>query len=145
MRRTRDSVLRLVLWLLTVGYLVTGLGGFALSAEPMRTITDRTGRTVKIPANPKRIASFLGPSYEKIFLLGCADKVVMTAINQPPWSHKLRPEVKNNALMDLNISYSDPDVEELLPRGIDLVFYWQWPRQTQKMLAAGIPVVCPLA
>lgn len=125
-------------------FLVIGFCGFAFSAGPMRTIIDRTGRTVEIPVDPKRIACFLGPSYEKILLLGSADRVVMTAINQPPWSYKIRPAAKKNSLMDLNISYTDPDVEKLLAMGIDLVFYWQWPRQTEKMLAAGIPVVCPL-
>jgi iron complex transport system substrate-binding protein len=118
---------------------------FTFAAEPMRTITDRTGRTVKVPIDPKRIACFLGPSYEKTLLLGSADRVVMTAINQPPWSYKIRPQAKKNSLMDLQVSYNDPDVETLLATGIDLVFYWQWPRQAEKMLAAGIPVVCPLA
>lgn len=143
MRMGQKGVYRLF-FLALVGSLLMGSAGYVFCAEPMRTIVDRTGRAVKIPVNPKRIACFLGPSYEKTLLLGSADKVVMTAINQPPWSYKIRPAATKNSLMDLQISYNDPDVERLLAAGIDLVFYWQWPRQTEKMLAAGIPVVCPL-
>lgn len=144
MERCQKSVRVLILMVLGCAFLVIGLCGLVFSAEAMRTITDRTGRTVRIPVNPRRIACFLGPSYEKALLLGSADRVVMTAINQPPWSYKIRPAAKKNSLMDLNVSYTDPDVEKLLAMGIDLVIYWQWPRQTEKMLAAGIPVVCPL-
>ena len=139
-------VLCLLIFLLLVSsliYLCTG--SRAVRGEPMRTITDRTGRVVQIPVDPKRIACFFGPSYEKVFLLGSADKVVMAAINQPPWSQKLRPQVRKISLMNLEVSFTDPDVERLLAKGIDLVFYWQWPRQTEKMLSAGIPVVCPLS
>jgi len=107
-----------------------------------RTITDRNGKTVLIPIEPKRIACFFGPSYEKVFLLGAADKVAVMSIIQPPWSQKLNPRLKQIPRME---SYSDPDVERILTLGVDLVFYWQWPQQTEKMAAAGIPVVCPYA
>lgn len=141
-----SKALRCLIFLLIANslfYLCTDSRG--ICAEPMRTITDRVGRTVQIPVSPKRIACFFGPSYEKVFLLGSADKVVMTAINQPPWSQKLRPDAKKISLMNLEVSFTDPDVERLLTKSIDLVFYWQWPRQTEKMLSAGIPVVCPLS
>lgn len=112
------------------------------NAQGTRPITDRIGRTVKVPLEPKRIACFLGPSYEKVFLLGSGDKVAVMSIRQSPWAQKLNPNLKKVPLMP---SYSDPDVERILELGIDLVFYWQWPQQTEKMLAAGIPVVCPLS
>lgn len=144
MKRYKKAVRGLILLVLASGLISICTVRHAFAGEPMRTITDRTGRTVRIPVSPKRIACFLGPSYEKTLLLGSADRVVMTAIKQPPWSCKIRPGGEKNSLMDLQVSYSDPDVERLLAMGIDLVFYWQWPRQTEKMLAAGIPVVCPL-
>jgi iron complex transport system substrate-binding protein len=107
----------------------------------MRTVTDRTGRTVQVPADPKRIACFFGPSYEKAFLFGFGDRVAAMSIKQTPWAHKLNPALKKVVIMP---SYSDPDTEKMLQLGIDLVFYWQWAQQTQKMKAAGIPVVCPM-
>jgi iron complex transport system substrate-binding protein len=118
------------------------LGHFAESAaREMRPVTDRTGRTVQVPVEPKRIACFFGPSYEKAFLFGFGDRVAAMSIKQTPWAHKLNPALKKVVVMP---SYSDPDTEKILQLWIDLVFYWQWPQQTQKMTAAGIPVVCPM-
>jgi iron complex transport system substrate-binding protein len=37
------------------------------NAQGTRSVTDRIGRTVKVPLEPKRIACFFGPSYEKVF------------------------------------------------------------------------------
>jgi iron complex transport system substrate-binding protein len=110
------------------------------AAAPMKTVTDRNGRTVQVPVEPKKIACFFGPSYEKLFLLGSADKVAAMSLKQSPWAHKLNPALKKVVVMP---SYTDPDVEKLLQLGVDLVFYWQWPQQTRRMASAGIPVVCP--
>lgn len=110
------------------------------AAAPMKTVIDRNGRTVQVPVEPKKIACFFGPSYEKLFLLGSADKVAAMSLKQSPWAHKLNPDLKKVVVMP---SYTDPDVEKLLQLGIDLVFYWQWPQQTRRMSSAGIPVVCP--
>ncbi|MDD2336890.1 MAG: ABC transporter substrate-binding protein [Geobacteraceae bacterium] len=106
----------------------------------MKTVTDRYGKKIRVPVEPKRIACFFGPSYEKVFLLGEADKVAAMSIRQPPWAHKINPGLENIVVMP---SYSNPDVERMLSLGIDLVFYWQWPQQTRHMTNAGIPVVCP--
>jgi iron complex transport system substrate-binding protein len=112
------------------------------NAQETRSVTDRIGRMVKVPLEPKRIACFFGPSYEKVFLLDSANKVAVMSIRQPPWAQKLNPNLKKIPLMP---SYSDPDVERILEFGIDLVFYWQFPQQIEKMSAAGIPVVCSLS
>lgn len=108
--------------------------------KTMKTVTDRNGRTVRVPVEPKRIACFYGPSYEKAFLLGSADRVAVMSIKQPPWARKLNPDLEKIPIMP---SYSNPDVEQILGLGVDLVFYWQWPQQTRKMATAGLPVVCP--
>lgn len=127
-----------------IGIFFVLLGLFSSSegaaAEKTKTVIDRIGRTVKIPVDPQRIACFFGPSYEKVFLLGSADKVAVMSIKQPPWSQKLNPALKTMQIMP---SYSDPDVEKILSMGIDLVFYWNMSQQIEKMSAAGIPVVCP--
>jgi iron complex transport system substrate-binding protein len=115
-------------------------GKGAVAAEKTKIVTDRSGRTVKVPVDPQRIACFFGPSYEKVFLLGSADKVAVMSIKQPPWSQKLNPALK---MMQIMPSYTDPDVEKILSMGVDLVFYWQMNQQIEKMSAAGIPVVCP--
>jgi iron complex transport system substrate-binding protein len=116
------------------------LGTAAAAERAMKTVVDGNGRTVRVPVEPKRIACFFGPSYEKVFLLGAADRVAAMSIRQPPWAHKINPGLDNIVVMP---SYSNPDVERMLSLGIDLVFYWQWPQQTRHMTNAGIPVVCP--
>jgi len=110
------------------------------AAEKTKTVIDRIGRTIQVPIDPQRIACFFGPSYEKVFLLGSADKVAVMSIKQPPWSQKLNPALKTMPIMP---SYTDPDVEKILSLGVDLVFYWNMSQQIEKMSAAGIPVVCP--
>jgi iron complex transport system substrate-binding protein len=111
-----------------------------VNGQVTRTVTDLAGRTVNVPASPRKIACFFGPSYEKVFLFGLGDRVAAMSISQTPWAHKFNPSLKNVTVMP---SYSDPDVERMLQMGIDLVFYWQFPQQIQRMASAGIPVVCP--
>lgn len=127
--------------------LVAVIAFFPLFAVPgawpadMKTVTDGMGKNVMVPKDPKRIACFFGPSYEKVFLLGSGDKVAAMSLTQSPWAHKLNPGLKNVTVMP---SYTEPDVEKILQLGVDLVFYWQWPQQTEKMAEAGIPVVCSI-
>lgn len=105
------------------------------AAEKTKTVIDRIGRTVKIPIDPQRIACFFGPSYEKVYLLGSADKVAVMSIRQPPWSQKLNPALETMTIMP---SYTDPDVEKILSLGVDLVFYWNMSQQIEKMSAAMV-------
>ncbi len=109
-------------------------------AGAMKTVTTPDGATVQVPADPKRIACFYGPSYEKVFLLGLGDRVAAMSIKQNPWAHKLNPDLKKVAVMP---SYDNPDVERILQMGIDLVFYWPMPGQMRKMAMAGITAVSP--
>ncbi len=139
-RGIRRNTMALVLFLALASLVALHVGRYGAFAAPMKTVTDRNGRTVQVPSDPKRIACFFGPSYEKVFLLGSADRVAAMSLKQSLWAHKLNPNLKKVTVMP---SYSDPDVERLLNLGIDLVFYWQWPQQTRRMETAGIPVVCP--
>jgi iron complex transport system substrate-binding protein len=141
-KRLRNFLIRSIVAAVVTFFILVPLRPYIGNAQGTRTITDRIGRTVKVPLEPKRIACFFGPSYEKVFLLGSADKVAVMSIRQPPWAQKLNPNLKKIPLMP---SYSDPDVERILELGVDLVFYWQFPQQIEKMSAAGIPVVCLLS
>jgi len=109
-------------------------------AGAMKTVTTPDGGTAQVPVDPKRIACFYGPSYEKVFLLGMGDRVAAMSIAQTPWAHKLNPDLKKVAVMP---SYDNPDVERILEMGIDLVFYWPMPGQMRKMAMAGITAVSP--
>jgi iron complex transport system substrate-binding protein len=141
-KRLRDILTNSIVATMIAFLILVPLSHVEGNVQGTRSVTDRIGRTVKVPLEPKRIACFLGPSYEKIFLLGSADRVAVMSIRQPPWAQKLNPNLKKIPLMP---SYSDPDVERILELGVDLVIYWQFPQQIEKMSAAGIPVVCPLS
>lgn len=51
----------------------------ALTADNQtnKTVTDLAGRTVEIPTDVQCVAALVGPSYEKIFLLGAQDKIAL--------------------------------------------------------------------
>ena len=115
-RRLSSVVWRRVLGLFVAACLLACSGLDACARDGRRTITDRTGRVVDVPVEPEKIACFFGPSYEKVFLLGAADKIVAMSIIQPPWSRKLNPKLSDVTIMP---SYSNPDVERILQSGGD--------------------------
>ena len=114
----------------------------ALTADNQtnKTVTDLAGRTVEIPTDVQRVAALVGPSYEKIFLLGAQDKIAMIPPfpKQIPWAEKIIPHLNDIPSMT---SYQDPNIEELMNKKIDVVFFWDYPKPLQKMTDAGIPVV----
>jgi iron complex transport system substrate-binding protein len=140
-RRLRDILANSIFFTVMLSLFLVPLSHVEGNAQGVRSVTDRMGRTVNVPLEPKKIACFFGPSYEKVFLLGSGDKVAVMSIRQSPWAQKLNPNLKKVPLMP---SFSDPDVEGILELGVDLVFYWHFPQQIEKISAAGIPVVCPL-
>lgn len=106
-----------------------------------RTIIDLRGRQVEIPADVQRVATFVGPSYDKTFMLGEAEKIVLLSFPQLPWAQKLNPKL---AAIPTTPAYQDPNVEDILQANVDVVFYWHWPKPVEKMADSGIPVVCAL-
>ncbi|PKL37320.1 MAG: hypothetical protein CVV44_16950 [Spirochaetae bacterium HGW-Spirochaetae-1] len=105
-----------------------------------RIITDRAGERIKIPHSPEKIACLLGPSFEKVFMLGSADKVLCISTRQNAWAYHIYPRMKDIPVLRY---YTEPDVEKLLTFKPDLLFYWYWPSPRKRLLAAGIPAVCP--
>ena len=57
------------------------------SKQPTRSIIDRAGRTVSIPQNPQKIACIFGPSYEKIFAFGGANRISIVSNVILPWNY----------------------------------------------------------
>jgi iron complex transport system substrate-binding protein len=105
-----------------------------------RVVVDRSGRKVRIPAEPQRIACIFGPSYEKLFALGAADRVSVVYNALVPWNYELNPGLKRiPAVAD----FTAPDAEQLLQLGTDLVIYHPFAKQIAHLSAAGLPVVVP--
>nr|WP_054698298.1 ABC transporter substrate-binding protein [Desulfosarcina cetonica] len=107
------------------------------TAADTRIVRDMVGRQVRIPRMPQRIACLHGPSYEKIFALGGADRVVMAANLDLPWAHRLNPALDRIPIAD---TFAAPDVERLLHLNVDLVIYPPFQKQLNHLTAAGLPV-----
>lgn len=107
---------------------------------PTRAVIDRSGRKVRIPVMPKRIACIHGPSYEKLFALGAADRVAIVTSAMPPWNYKLNPDLPEIPVLK---NFTAVDVELLLRLKIDLVIYHPFAGQIARMNGAGLPVVVP--
>jgi len=115
-------------------------GGSKALAEdcPWRTITDQTGRQVRIPKSPKHIACLFGPSYEKVLALGARDRISMVANVTLPWNFLINPGLADIPVLN---HYGSPDVEALLKDSTDLVIYHPFAKQIERLSAAGLPVV----
>jgi len=133
-RSSATGGLSMVITLLLIG---CWLSGPSLADPGLRRITDRSGRTIWIPGEPKRVACLFGPSYEKLLALGAADRVVMVPNVALPWCHVINPGLKTVPVLG---NYSSPEVEALLRLKADLVIYHPFAKQLQYLTAAGLPV-----
>lgn len=103
-----------------------------------RTITDRSGRQVRIPQNPQHIACLFGPSYEKVLALGARDRISMVANVALPWNFVINPELADTPVLN---HYGSPDVEALLKLSTDLVIYHPFAKQIERLSAASLSVM----
>ena len=106
------------------------------------TVTDLGGRTVQVPANVSRVACLVGPSYDYVFMLGQQDKIVMRMGSAGAWAQLTNPNVLK---IPAATSPQNPNIEDLLNRSVDVVFFWDTPAPIQSMTAAGIPVISTVA
>jgi iron complex transport system substrate-binding protein len=105
-----------------------------------QTVVDMAGRKVVLPLEPERVACISGPSYEKALLLGQGAKVfVKNAYSSAnAWAAKVYPQ---DSILKLE-SPRSPNIEDLLEKKIQLVFFWDSLQSSiDKMTQAGIPVV----
>lgn len=119
-------------------------GCFTPQTEPAatRTVTDLVDREVEIPAEVERVAALCGPSYDKVFMLGEKEKVVMVGFPQGPWAELLNPDLKEIAIAS---NPKAPNIEELLELDVDVVFTWGDPDELlMSKENAGIPAVASI-
>lgn len=108
------------------------------SQAATRVVTDLSGRKVTIPSSPQRIATLGGPAYEKVLLLGGEKRIALTMPVTDKWALKLFPTF---AKAPTEKSFQNPNVEDLLTKNIQMVYFWDTPQPLQNMTAANIPVV----
>lgn len=111
-----------------------------VTSKPTSTVnvTDLAGRTVTVPANVTRVASLVGPGYEKMIMLGQTGKMVTRGSVSSPWALKVAPDLKNVPTV---ANAQDPNVEDLLSKNTQVVFFWDTKTPLEKMNASGLPVV----
>ena len=142
----RKSWKKVFVTLIAAVFVATGVHAFGFRAAgaaaeaESRPFIDLAGRVVNLPRDPQRLATFVGPTPEKILLLGAADRLVgkNAYAVAGPWAIEVYPRFKDMALFS---NPMDPNVEELIALDPDIIYYWSMPEQIGKMEAAGLTVV----
>jgi len=111
------------------------LCGPSAFAVDVRSITDAVGRKISVPMDVQRVACLTGACYEKVFLLGEADKIVVRQRNFPPWMERTNPKAKTIPLI------TAANTEDLLSRGVQVAFAFDQAGPLAAMHAAGIPAL----
>lgn len=115
-------------------WLVAGLllGDLTVGSAAARELIDAVGRTVNLPDDVRRIACLTGGCYEKLFLLGAADRIVVRQRNFPPWLAQTNPKARDIATV------TTANIEELLARGVQVAVDFNQPGELAKLTDAGI-------
>ena len=108
------------------------------STEGPVTITDLAGKSVTIPKDISRVAALGGPSYEKMIMLGQVNKMVLSMPISSKWAQVIAPEIKN---VPSTTSFQDPNIEDLIDKKVQAVFFWDTLQPVSKMTSSGIPVI----
>ena len=110
-----------------------------------RTVTLSDGYVVEgIPENVERIAALFGPSYEKLYVLGAEDKIVVcSSFHQTgwAWSHLIYEYVDSEEMVAIANASSSLNVEDLLEYDIDVCFYWNTSDVLKALENVGIAAV----
>lgn len=102
------------------------------------SITDLAGHTINIPSEPRHIACLEVLCYQKIFVLGENKKISQMVTTNAPWMETINLTVKTIP----KVLNGDANIEDLLSRKTDLIFYRYNPEQVAALYArAGIPAL----
>jgi iron complex transport system substrate-binding protein len=111
------------------------------AAEGKRVVVDLMGRSVTLANDPQRLVALVGPTSEKLLLLGAADRIVgkNAGAVAGPWALEVYPRFKEAVQVK---NAMQPNVEEMMALHPDVLYFWSIDDQIAKMTDAGIPVVC---
>lgn len=115
----------------------------AAQAPKTRVVKDLAGRSVEVPAQPKKVATMQGPTYELLFMLGAKDQIGLVRDDHPtayPLATLTNPDLAKYPVI-ANVGPQTPiNIEEFVAKGVDLVIYWNIAQEIDKFEKAGIPV-----
>jgi len=107
------------------------------------TVVDLLGREVAVPETVERVAAIAGPTYEMVYMLGCADKIVMVKSGHTdsyPLANLTNPNLKDMVGLSANPS-STVNIEDYLKQDIDLVVYYDNEIELKKFDAVDMAAV----
>ena len=137
---------RILCLILACAMLLPLLGcGAAAPAEEVQanTVVDLLGREIAVPETVDRVAAIAGPTYEMVFMLGCADKIVMVKSGHTdsyPLANLTNPNLKDMVGLSANPS-STVNIEDYLKQDIDLVVYYDNEIELKKFDAVDMAAV----
>lgn len=137
---------RILCLILACAMLLPLLGcGASAPAEEVQanTVVDLLGREVTVPETVERVAAIAGPTYEMVFMLGCADKIVMVKSGHTdsyPLANLTNPNLKDMVGLSANPS-STVNIEDYLKQDIDLVVYYDNEIELKKFDAVDMAAV----
>jgi iron complex transport system substrate-binding protein len=103
----------------------------------VKTVIDMSGHKVVVPETIHRVAALEVLGYEKMFLLGQSDKLVLMYMTKLPWMERTNPKVK-----EIPKFLNEPNAEELMNMKVDLALFRYAPETTRnKLKSIGIPGV----
>ena len=120
-----------------------GYGRVTRNDDGSLDVVDLIGRETLLPADPQRIAAMTGPSYEMVFMLGGADRLIMTKSGHTtnyPLANLTNPDLEKLETVAANPS-SAVNIEEYLSRGVDMVIYYENDTELKKFANVGVPAI----
>lgn len=145
---SRRDFVRLVGCSAAVAAAGAGLAGVQVAGADeaqTRTVTNLDGTEITIPNEVTSVAAIFGPSYEKIVACGAEDRITCDGdfhIGGWPWSNVIYKRL--NEVPGIPNAHSDLNVEDLVAQGVQVVFSFPNPSQTEAINNAGL-VAVPMA
>lgn len=129
MRRPRHRAVLLLVAAFAAGPAVAGT----------HRVVDMAGREVAVPDAVRRIGCLEVLCYEKLFLLGASERIVLMTRTNAPWMRQTNP-----AQATIRQLAADPEGEEILAQRVDVVFRtFGYPAagKLERLAALGVPVL----
>ncbi len=110
---------------------------FSRAAGISRSVVDMIGRNVELPEKIERVACLEVLCYQKLLMLGAADRAVTMTITTAPWM-----AVADHHVETIEKVPTEPNFEDLLLKKTDVAFFAYNADRTMKKLASlGIPAL----
>lgn len=118
--------------------------GSSEASSPVVSVEDFTGDSIEVNTMSNALATIAGPAYEKVFMLGQADRIISTMAGgsyKNAWANLLNPNLANLNPVD---SPDDPNIEALVADGVEVVFHFNNQEVLTKMKDAGLTALAVL-